>query len=182
LSHFFFQIIELLRAAFKHHRGALKSRSPIESLTEFSQALDSFQILIEPAAFCSATNVILHAKLLVCVDFITSNSGPVLTTALRSIIRSETPPPMPTTKSESLPAPGAAPPAVDLSQKEVAQIMAHTFGCFLFPLVERAKSSGAIAFAWPTQVFNIRFSLTGVIFDETLCALFSAIDGSVTRR
>jgi hypothetical protein len=152
------QIIELLRATFKHHRKcALKSSSPVEILTEFSQALDSFQSLIEPAAFCSATNAILHAKLLVCVDFITSNAGPVLTTALRSMIRSETPPPMPTIKSQSLPAPGAAPPAVALSQKEVAQIMAHTFGCFLFPLVQRAKSSGAMAFALLTQVCDILF-------------------------
>jgi hypothetical protein len=142
-----FQVIELLRTAYRHHRNtnplAHKSGS-IPILIGFFEIVDKFQGLLESCGFCHASNVVFNSRLLICADFVTANYDPVFIAALRIIIRSQSTPPLPlhlrAAVSET-PANMSAPPH-SLTAKQQSQEIAHLFGSLLIPLIKQANLSG----------------------------------------
>jgi hypothetical protein len=130
--------------------------------------------LLESGGFRSAANVIFDTRLLLCADFVSANSDPVFTAALRIIIRSQNAPPMPFNQSaapavsESSAAPSlSSPPPQPLSEqqqrnstlpsvpagpqptltaKQQAKITAHLLGSLLIPLIKQANLSGTLIF------------------------------------
>jgi len=142
-----FQVIELLRTAYRHHRNtkplAHKSGS-IPILIGFFEIVDTFQGLLESCGFCHASNVVFNSRLLICADFVTASNDPVFIAALRIIIRSQSAPPLPlhlrAAVSET-PANLSA-PQHSLTAKQRSQEIAHLFGSLLIPLIKQANLSG----------------------------------------
>jgi hypothetical protein len=149
-----FQVIDLLRTVSRHNKTVAPLDNQTDSipvLVKFMETLDDFQGSLESSGFPSPANVMFDARLLTCADFVSANCNPVFIAALRIILRSQSPPPMPEIQSVAPVSSVLQPPP---SAKQQARKAAHLFGSIVIPLIKQANSSGVlIFFGFPFVLF-----------------------------